>query len=138
MYFSPWLILLQSVGFRVPALACHAESPSIISRLHIDGNIADADKVSYAQKDFHQMVKHVEMCLHARIAVGGARQMYIKASYRKRMMIGFFTNTLPKLLGVMVMSYTPYAFLSCRHTDKPGTDYVVDLYNDLGFNGELV
>ncbi|KAG1839284.1 hypothetical protein C8R48DRAFT_90695 [Suillus tomentosus] len=80
---------------------CHAESQDIISRLHVNGNIAGADKVSYAQKDFHQMVKHVEMCLHACIAVGGARQMYSKASYRKRMMIGFFANTLPKLLGVM-------------------------------------
>lgn len=35
----------------------HAESWDIISRLHVDANVVDAHKVSYAQKEFHRMVK---------------------------------------------------------------------------------
>ncbi|KAG1719299.1 general substrate transporter [Suillus lakei] len=99
----------------------HAESWVIISRLHVDGNIVDANKVSYAQKEFHQMVKQVEMDSYAWIAGGGARQMYNKPSYRKRMMIGFFTQYSAQATGAMVVS-----------------NYMVNLYNDLSFSGALV
>ncbi|KAG2345534.1 general substrate transporter [Suillus weaverae] len=103
----------------------HAESWDIISRLRVDGNIVEANKISYAQEEFHQMVKQVEMDSHAWIAGGGAHQMYSKASYRKRMMIGLFTQYSAQATGAM-------------HTDQRGTHYMVNLYNDLGFNGGLI
>jgi hypothetical protein len=89
----------------------HAESWDIISRLHVDGSIVHTNKVSYAQKEFHQMVKQVEMDSHAWIAGGGARQMYSKASYRKRMMMGFFVQYSAQATGGMVVSSISNALL---------------------------
>ncbi|KAG0707359.1 general substrate transporter [Suillus ampliporus] len=116
--FPLGLLLLQSM---VLMQGRHAESWDIISRLHVDRNILDASKVSYAQKEFHQMVNQVEMDSHAWVAGGGARQMYSKPSYRKRMIIGFFTQYAAQATGAMVVS-----------------NYMVNLYNDLGFSGGLV
>jgi hypothetical protein len=83
-----------------------AESWDIISRLHVDANALDASNVSYAQKEFHQMVKQVEMDSRAWVAGGGARQMYSKPSYRKRMIMGFFTQYAAQATGGMVVSST--------------------------------
>ncbi|KAH7921398.1 general substrate transporter [Leucogyrophana mollusca] len=101
----------------------HAESWDIVSRLHVDAHDQpdSQKKLSYAQKEFHQMVKQVEMDTNAWAAGGGARQMFTKPSYRKRMWMGFFTQYSAQATGAMVVN-----------------NYIVNLYHGLGINGGLV
>ncbi|KAH7928765.1 general substrate transporter [Leucogyrophana mollusca] len=96
-----------------------AESWDIVSKLHID--TTDSSKTSYAQQEFHQMVKQVEMDSQAWVAGGGARQMLTKHSYRKRMWMGFFTQYAAQATGAMVVY-----------------NYMVNLYKTLGLTGGVV
>ncbi|KAG1718999.1 general substrate transporter [Suillus lakei] len=98
-----------------------AESWEIVSRLHVDGpGASHVPKSSYAQKEFHQMMKQVELDTQAWVTGGGAWQMVTKHSYRKRMWMGFFVQYAAQATGSMVVY-----------------NYMVSLYKDLGFTGGI-
>ncbi|KAH7910574.1 general substrate transporter [Hygrophoropsis aurantiaca] len=98
------------------------ESWGIVSRLHVDIDGTGSEmKSSYAQKEFHQMIKQVEMDSKAWAAGGGARQIFTKPSYRKRMLMGFFTQYSAQATGAMVVN-----------------NYIVNLYKGLGITGGMV
>ena len=91
----------------------HAESWEIVSKLHIDANDLagpESERYNFAQREFHQMVKQVEVDSQAWVAGGGARQMFKRPSYRKRMWMGFFTQYAAQATGAMVV-YSQYAII---------------------------
>ncbi|KIJ68169.1 hypothetical protein HYDPIDRAFT_107835 [Hydnomerulius pinastri MD-312] len=121
LFCSPWVpesprwLLMQGR---------HSESWEIVSKLHTDSitsSSSSSPQSTYAHKEFHQMVKQVEMDSQAWVAGGGARQMFTKPSYRKRMWMGFFTQYAAQATGAMVVN-----------------NYIVALYQGLGITGGLV
>ncbi|KAF8444568.1 general substrate transporter [Boletus edulis BED1] len=102
----------------------HAESWDIVSKLHVDTHdlaSPESERYDFAQREFHQMVKQVEMDSQAWAAGGGIRQIFTRPSYRKRMWMGFFTQYAAQATGGMVVY-----------------NYIVKLYQGLGITGGTV
>ncbi|TFK56383.1 general substrate transporter [Heliocybe sulcata] len=91
----------------------------IVAKLHSSPE-ADPDQV-YAREEFYQMVKQVEMDSQLWARGGGLKQLWTKPSYRTRMCMGFFTQYAAQSTGSMVVY-----------------NYIVTLYQDLGFTGAKV
>ncbi|EIW82727.1 general substrate transporter [Coniophora puteana RWD-64-598 SS2] len=97
------------------------ESWIIVAKLHIDNrDLLDVHESSFAKQEFHQMQKQVEMDSRAWRAGGGMRQTYARASFRKRFLIGFFTQYSAQATGAMVVN-----------------NYIIKLYEDLGLTGGM-
>ncbi|KAG6372302.1 general substrate transporter [Boletus reticuloceps] len=102
----------------------HAESWDIVSKLHVDTHdlaSPESERYDFAQREFHQMVKQVEIDSQAWAAGGGIRQIFTRPSYRKRMWMGFFTQYAAQATGGMVVY-----------------NYIVKLYQGLGITGGTV
>lgn len=118
----------------------HAESWEIVSKLHINAcDLAgpESERYDFAKREFHQMVKQVEVDSQAWVAGGGMRQIFKRPSYRKRMWMGFFTQYSAQATGAMVV-YSQYATFLPKANLLIMTDYMVNLYQGLGITGGMV
>ncbi|KAH8797951.1 general substrate transporter [Xylogone sp. PMI_703] len=93
------------------------EAWDIIHRLHADDHTEESER--FAQAEFYQMVQQVQADAAA-WTQGGNKQLFTKASYRKRMWMGFFIQFAAQSTGAQVIYV-----------------YIVSLYQNLGLSGGM-
>jgi hypothetical protein len=110
------------------------ESWEIIKRLHSDPNDPDA---TLALQEFYQMAQQVAVDDAAWKGGGGYKQLWTKPSFRKRMLVGFFTEFAVQTTGsnVIYREYNTARVLAFVCLPRNILVYIVKIYQTLGLSG---